>query len=82
MKKRSLTVSQRWLLRSNFQYIVSGSVEGDAAVREKLETKIVFWIIDFILEGEMRPMPWNGKFDFGICFIICLFINHTKMSKR
>ena len=30
------------LLRSNFQYIVSGSVEGDAAVREKLETKIVF----------------------------------------
>ena len=49
------------LLSSNFQYIVSGSVEGDAAVREKLETKIVFWIIDFIMEGEMRPMPLYGK---------------------
>ena len=48
------------LLRSTFQYIVSGSVEGDAAVQEKLETKIVFWIIDFILEGEVRPMPRNG----------------------
>ena len=29
------------LLRSTLQYIVSGSVEGDAAVQEKLETKIV-----------------------------------------
>ena len=38
------------LLSSNFQYIVSGPVEGDEAVREKLKIRIVFWIFDFILE--------------------------------
>ena len=37
------------LLRSNFQYIVLGPVEGDAAVREKLKIRIGFWIFDFIV---------------------------------
>ena len=36
------------LLRSKFQYIVSGPV-GDEAVREKLKIRIDFWIFDFIV---------------------------------
>ena len=36
------------LLRSNFQYIVLGPVEGDAAVREKLKIRIGFWIFDLL----------------------------------
>ena len=58
MKKHSLTVSLRFkLLRSNFQYNVSGPVEGDAAVREKPKIRIVSWIFDFLLWRKMRPMP-------------------------
>ena len=49
-------------------------------MREKLETKIVFWIIDFILEGEMRPMPLNGKFDFGMLLILESVINYRTYS--
>ena len=52
-KKAQLTVSFKIkLVRSNFQYIVSGPVEGDEAVREKLKIRIVFWIFESILEGN------------------------------
>ena len=45
------------LLSSNFQYIVLGPVEVDAAVREKPKIRIVSWIFDFYYGGKCVQCP-------------------------
>ena len=70
------------LLRSNFQYNVSGPVEGDAAVREKPKIRIIFWI--FILVGNAsNAHEWKVNLlwiVFGMLSILESVINYRTYS--